>query len=124
MAASDALIVREDWISEHDFTTDAKSESSRRRRSSAGRPGTRTARASTASPACPPFARGSSPPAASWELTSPTCWRGSPGRPTTVCPTCTTTCGRSSATRAGSTCSSRRARSSASAPPTWPRTRR
>ncbi len=27
MAASDALIVGEDWISEHYFTTDAKSES-------------------------------------------------------------------------------------------------
>ena len=60
MAASDALIVGEDWISEHYFTTDAKSESFQ---AVAER---RKAWDEDARAAPPPSDRGSSPRAATW----------------------------------------------------------
>ena len=98
MATSDALIVGEDWISEHYFTTDAKSESfqakvveRRKAWDEDAKNGAATVRSRFIA------ARGHLGTSIADLLA------GQPGPVTTACPNCTPTCARCSATTAAST---------------------
>jgi len=107
MAASDALIVGEDWISEHYFTTDAEvpvvpgegdrtAQGMGRGRKTVREDGDSESKVDT-------YARDSLPPAEAWARTSPPC---SPTRltsPTPNCPTCTPASAPCSATTPVST---------------------
>ena len=100
MATSDALIVGEDWISEHYFTTDAKSESFQAKvaRTAQGLGRGRQERAPR------PSARVSSPHAVRLgDVDRRPARRPAGHRTTTACLSCTPTCARCSATRAAST---------------------
>ena len=119
MAASDALIVGEDWISEHYFTTDAKSESfqakvieRRKAWDEDAKNGASTVRSRFIA------ARGRLGTSIADLLA------GQPGTATTACRSCTPNC-------AGPWLRQRRVpaeaawgQSSGSARPTWPRARR
>ena len=98
MASSDAFVIGEDWISEHYFTTDAKSQSfqarvlERRRSWDEADDGVPTARSRFT--------------AARARLEARAGHRAGAGRPTPPpCPSSTPTCATSSATAAASTCS-------------------
>ena len=99
MAASDALIVGEDWISEHYFTTDAKSESFQAKVAERRKAWDEDAKSGADDRPLAVHRR----PRPAWGRRSPTCSPASRASVTTACPSCTPSCARCSATTAAST---------------------